>query len=129
MLKRASILLLCLVYTVSVYGIAFSVNYCGTEVESVKIGAQTARCHICHARVKMKCCKTKHIVVKVKDAHLANDNVWLAKVFTFAAIVPNYISFVPVWQQAYAERITYHGQNAPPPDKDLTLIKNRSFRI
>jgi hypothetical protein len=84
---------------------------------------------MCHGKVKMKCCKTNHIVVKVKDAHLVNANLSLAKVFPFVIPATNYAGFVPVWQQAHTERMLYHGQHAPPPDKDLILIKNCTFRI
>jgi hypothetical protein len=129
MFKRTAILLLCMLYTVSVYGIAFNVNFCGNEISSVKVGSAASKCPMCKGIAKMKCCKTNHIEVKVKDAHLANANYSLAKVFAFTAIISNYGGFVSFWAKPDFVAEVYHGSNAPPPDHDLILIKNCTFRI
>lgn len=129
MFKKATILLLCLLYTVSVYGVAYNVNYCGSQIQSVNVGSAAINCPMCHGKAKMKCCKTNHIEVKVKDAHLINANTTPAKTFAFAAILPYQINFVHVWQQAHTERVLYHAQNAPPPGGRSIGIKNCTFLI
>jgi hypothetical protein len=128
MLKRAATLLLCLVYSINVYGLAFNVNYCLGQITSVKVG-DAAKCPTCRGVVKMKCCKTKHVDVKVKDAHVVSDGSYLAKLVAFTPIIPQLLRFTPVWQQNHTERVVYHAQNAPPPDGRPIFIKNCSFRI
>lgn len=129
MLKKAAILLLCLFYTVSVYGVAFNVNFCGNQISSVKVGSAALKCPMCKGIAKMKCCKTNHIEVKVKDAHLANAGYSVVKAFAFVVVLPKYTGFTHIWSKPDFAKVCYHGANAPPPGDDLLLIKNCTFRI
>jgi hypothetical protein len=83
MLKRSGAMLLAVLYTVTVLGFALNLHFCGNKVSSIKVNAQAKGCRQVVKACNMKCCKDKHVDVKVKDAHQAESTSFLSKVFAF----------------------------------------------
>jgi hypothetical protein len=71
-MKQKSALFLCVLYVLSVIGLAVSLHFCGDNLSSVSL-ASSAKCTMCGADMKMSkadhCCKNTSVEVKVKDAH------------------------------------------------------------
>ena len=128
MLKRIGALLFVLLYTVSVYGIALNLHYCGKLLTSVNINSAAKDCSMLMDG-KMKCCKDKHIEVKVKDVHQAQVWQYASAKVVIALPVKLLDSYVFEPQTAF----TALRPNKAPPDPDLPgtpiFIQNCSFRI
>ncbi|WP_158825630.1 HYC_CC_PP family protein [Mucilaginibacter lacusdianchii] len=133
MLKRTGAILLTLLYTLTVMGFAMDMHYCGKKLASVKINAEAKHCKTEKATtacgMKMKCCKDKHMQVKVKDAHQSVSAFVPAKLLALHLPVTFLPYFEPVLQTALVKRADVRG----PPDVALAkvpvFLKNCSFRI
>lgn len=129
-MKRAGILLMALLYTVTAMGVAVNFHYCFNQVASVKINGPVKRCTPLQANKAMKCCKDKQLNIKVKDGHQAAANL----VFSgghFVADLPRATCFDLAGDLAFSIRHTfnYHGPpgllNGQPP----IYLTTRNFRI
>ena len=127
MLKRAAAILLSVLYLVTASGFALNLHFCGDSITAVSINAAAKAPAGCADG--MGCCSNKHLVVKVKDAHLAQAPSLQAKlpVLAVAPLVHPYFSvnFNPAFSDGFI--------NKHPPDPPLTgistFLKNRTFRI
>jgi hypothetical protein len=128
MLKRTGASLLALLYMVTVIGFALNFHYCFGYVSSVKINAPVKSCNF-GATTKMKCCKDKHFEVKVKDAHQAVSQSFLAKVFAFESSALAFADFSFSAQQAFLVNDFERGPPKPPSNEHVTFLKNCTFRI
>jgi recombinational DNA repair protein (RecF pathway) len=84
MFKKLSALFLVLLYVITANGFALNLHYCCTDITSVSIYSplkSSGTFGVC----KMNCCHNKHIEVKVKDAHQAQPQLFLAKTAVFLA--------------------------------------------
>ena len=129
MLKRLSVVVLVMLYSVTVFGFSLDVHYCGKLLTSVEINSHAKDCGMAIGG-KMKCCKEKQIKVKVKDVHQVAPTTESPKSFSvdLPAIIYEYrFLFDPKFSSAQL-------LNRPPPDDPLddntpTFLKNRNIRI
>ena len=127
MLKIPGAILFTLLYLITVTGFALNLHYCGKLLTAVKIDAPAKGCNDPMA-CKMKCCKDKQIIIKIKDAHQTVPVCFTAKLFRFQ-IVPQFADFTfnrqPVVIITAFEHI--------PPNRFLNdtpfFIKHCTFRI
>jgi hypothetical protein len=128
MLKRFSAIILTVLYLVTVTGFALNLHYCGKLLTAVNIDAQVKGCNNLMA-AKMKCCKDKQLVVKIKDAHQTAATSVLAKLsgFEIAKLPFADISFYN------PSVLTLTAFDRGPPDPPLNstpvFMKNCTFRI
>jgi hypothetical protein len=125
MFKRISVLTLLLLYFVTSSGFALNLHYCGKTLASVKIDAPAKKC----SPVKMKCCRDKHVEVKVKDAHKVQaSSSLLSKLFYVDLPKLPFEDYLFPQQQAASDTLATRG----PPDKGSitpVYLKNCTFRI
>jgi hypothetical protein len=127
MLKRAAAVLLSLLYLVTATGFALNTHFCGDSITAISINAAAKAPAGCADG--MKCCSNKHLVVKVKDVHVAQPYSVhsIALPFVVAPLACAGFSFGPT-QGASADVV-----NKPPPQPPLPgiglFLKNRVFRI
>ena len=128
MIKRSGAYLLTLLYLITVVGFALNLHFCGSYLASVKIDAPAKSCGMLSEK-KMKCCTNKHFEVKVKDAHQAQSQLFLAK--TFAIEMPRlpFEGFSLNTQQFLSDKFSYRGPPDPPLADVSTFLKNCTFRI
>lgn len=128
MVKRAAIISLALLYTVTVIGFALNLHYCGDRIISVKFNAPAKNCYLA-ATGKMKCCHNTHLKIKVKDAH--QGEVLLSSLRAWAFQIPKFpvSGFFLSSQWVIADKPA----DRAPPDPSICLscifLKNSQFRI
>lgn len=114
-----------LLYLVTASGFALNLHYCGKTLQSVKIDAPAKKC----GPVKMKCCRDKHLEVKVKDAHKsAASHSLLSKLFMVDLPKLPFEEYLFPEQETAANVTSDRG----PPNlgsKTPVYIKNCTFRI
>jgi len=116
-----------MLYVVTVSGFALNLHYCFNRLSSVKVDAPANTCAKVLESSKMKCCKDKHLEIKVKDAHQNNPPLHWSKFFPLALPVTVFIDFIPAAQNHVALTSTPRG---PPLVTDIPLfLKNCIFRI
>ena len=116
-----------LLYSVTVFGFALNLHYCGKLLASIKIESPSKSCTKL-LEGKMKCCKDKQIEVKVKDAHQNASFTFLSKVFVLdlpKLFAGNFIAE----QQTPATRLLYTASPHAPPNNVAVFVKNCTFRI
>ena len=112
-----------LLYLVTASGFALNLHYCGKLVTSVRFDTPAEKCF----PEAMKCCRDKHIEVKVKDAHQAYTATDLAKVF--AVDVPrSFYQYRPLSAQIIPLNVSSNRGPPEPPGVAIHL-KNCTFRI
>jgi hypothetical protein len=116
MLKKFGAYLLTLLYVITVAGFALNLNYCCSRLTSVKIYSEVKSCAM-HMG-KSKCCESKHIVVKVKDAHQGQASSFIAKLKIVELPKLAFADFVIAPQQIAL--LNHHGHD--PPDLPLSGI-------
>lgn len=127
MLKRAAALSVSLLYLITATGFALNLHFCGDNVTVISIDAAAKTLRGCGDG--MPCCHSKHLVVKVKDVHLAQPHTAKAKLYAFSIAPLCYtpLSFSP------KQGISHLFVNKPPPDPPLpcagAFLKNCVFRI
>jgi hypothetical protein len=128
MLKKSGAIVLTVLYLITVTGFALNLHYCGKLLTAVKIDAPAKGCNDPMAG-KMKCCKDKQLLVKVKDAHQTSPSSVLGKVFSFQL---SHVPFMGITFNMPATTIAT-GFDRGPPDPLLgntpIFIKNCTFRI
>jgi hypothetical protein len=128
MFKRFSAIILTVLYLVTVTGFALNLHYCGKLLTAVNINAPVKGCNNPMA-AKMKCCKDKRLVVKIKDAHQTVTTCVLARLsgFEIAKLPFADISFYN------PSVLILNAFDRGPPDPPLSstpvFIKNCTFRI
>ena len=126
MFKKLSVLTIGLLYLVTASGFALNVHYCMGMVRSVKIDAPAKTCS--PVKKPMKCCRDKHVVVKIKDVHQAGPVSLLGKLFSFNLPKLPFEDFLFSAQKTLLEKFYDHGPPAPP-DTIPHYLKNCNFRI
>jgi hypothetical protein len=115
-----------MLYVVTVSGFALNLHYCFNRLASVKIDAP-ASCGKGLETSKMKCCKDRHVDVKVKDAHQNSSASFLGKIFAFDLLKPLFADFSFALQNRFIESLSDRG---PPRSPDVPIfLKNNIFRI
>ena len=128
MFKRSGTIVLTVLYLITVTGFALNLHYCGKLLTAVKIDAPAKGCSDPMAH-KMKCCKDKQLVVKVKDAHQTEPASVLGKLFGFELAK---LPFASVTFNAPEKIITPAFDRGPPDPllgNDPLYIKNCTFLI
>ncbi len=120
-------LLMTLLYSVTVFGFALNLHYCGKLLASVNIDSPSKSCTKL-LESKMKCCKDKQIEIKVKDAHQNASFTFLSKVYVFDLPKLFTGSFI-VSPQASVAALLYAAAPHAPPGSTPVFIKNCTFRI
>ena len=128
MLKRSAAVILILLYISTVSGFALNLHYCFNRLSSVQIDAPSKACAKGLAVSKMKCCKDKHIEVKVKDSHEAGAKSTLSKIFN--EDIP-FILFGDIFFKISGDNIATVSYRGPPNalHKSPLFLKNCTFRI
>jgi hypothetical protein len=128
MLKKSGALLLTMLYVITAAGFALNFNYCCSRLTSVKINSQVKSCNM-PMPGKMKCCESKHLDVKVKDAHQGQSAAFIAKITGFELTK---VPFADVFLSA-RQAVLIQNQAVDPPDISssgmVTLLKNCMLRI
>jgi hypothetical protein len=128
MLKRSGAFLLTLLYIVTVVGFAVNLHYCGKLITAVKIDAPVKNCM--GSQMLMKCCKNKHIDIKIKDAHETSSPSFLSKILSCQIIrLPFAHSSLFAPKVVDLEKSVYRGHPERSPDKTPVFITNCAFRI
>jgi hypothetical protein len=120
--------MLMMLYMVTVSGFALNLHYCFDRLSSVKIDVPANTCVKTLQVNKMKCCKDKHIEVKVKDAHQTGTFSFLAKTFSFDLPKLAYADFSTAAQRGLSEKIADRGPPLLSSNVPL-FLKNCLFRI
>lgn len=128
MFKKISALTLVLLYLVTASGFAINLHYCGNKLASVKIDAPAKKCGLEKKINKMKCCRDKHIEVKVKDVHKVPPTSILSKLFSID--LPR-LPFEDYIFPSEEETIDTPVQRGPPNGGSKTdrYTQNCSYRI
>jgi hypothetical protein len=131
MLKRSGAFLLTLLYIVTVVGFAVNLHYCGKLITAVKIDAPVKSCMGGQmAMPKMKCCKNKHIDIKIKDAHETGSPSFLSKILSCQLVhLPFAHSSIFAPKVVELEKSVYKSHPERSPDKTPAFITNCTFRI
>ena len=129
MMKKAGILLLVLMYTITSTGFALNLHYCGNRVADIKINAPAKSCVKPMAKTKMKCCKDTKLDVKVKDSHEIQKTSSAPKSFIFDIPRITLADFLLPAQQLILEKLFDRGPPDTPAEKTPTFIKNRNLKI
>jgi hypothetical protein len=128
MFKKLSALFLVVLYIITVTGFALNLHYCCADITSVSFNSplkSTGTLTAC----KMNCCHDKHIDVKVKDAHQAQPQLFLAKTGAFLAPKTPFADFTFNLNKVINEK----SFGKDPPDAlfngPVIYLKNCVFRI
>ena len=127
--KKLVLIVLISIYTTATFGIGVKSFYCCNKLKSTTITFTVTAKEKCNTKgMKGGCCKTKFQFFKVKDNHVAADNVISpAKSFTdLHFTIPSFQMLTAVPQQI----IVAHYSNAPPLHNGLPIyIFNCVYRI
>lgn len=121
-------MVLLMLYVITVSGFALNLHYCFNELSSVKVDAPANACTRVLESSKMKCCKDKHIEIKVKDVHQNNSPLHWSKFFPVAALpLSLFVDFIPATPNPLRSTLAERG---PPQSPDIPVfLKNCTFRI
>ena len=129
MMKKAGILLLVLMYTITSTGFALNLHYCGNRVAAVKINAPAKSCVKPLAKSKMKCCKDTKLDVKVKDSHESQPNSFIPKLSGYDVPRTSFADFILPVHQMLINVFFDRGPPDAPAQSIPTFIKNRTLKI
>jgi hypothetical protein len=127
MLKRSVAIVLMMLYICTAFGFVLNFHYCFDRLSSVKVDAPAIACTKVLQTSKMKCCKDRHIEVKVKDAHQSGSPLFWGKLFPLGLINSDFADVSFAVQNPSTERLLDRG---PPRTPDIPIfLKNCTFRI
>jgi hypothetical protein len=108
--KKASVILLIIIYAAAAFGVGVSSFYCCGKLKSLQISFAVGKSDKPHGgnEVGDNCCKTTHTFFKVRDSHMAGVNG-----VTMASPVTGLILPVPLFE-------------ATPPISPAVTAANRS---
>jgi hypothetical protein len=116
-----------ILYVVTVSGFALNLHYCFNRLSSVRVDAPANACVKALEVNKMKCCKYKHIEIKVKDAHQNGSPLFWSKFFPLALPLTAFAYFSPAIQNTPNAALPERG---PPSAPDVPLfLRHCIFRI
>ena len=129
MLKRLIILFFVFAYLVPAIGFSVDVHWCGKSVRVVDLNSVHQARSPCKTNMPKGCCKDKHILMKLTDAHKNFTSVNNLKSFTSVKVqgpifINSLISDFPIFVFDFSK---YH---APPfKSKEPPYLTNSTFRI
>ena len=128
MLKKSVAIALMMLYLITVSGFALNMHYCFNQLRSVKIDPPGNSSAKLLTSSKMKCCKDRHIEVKVKDAHnQAGSPTFWGKFFFLGLPLATFADLSSSPKNLQTERFLDRG---PPLMQDTPIfLKNCNFRI
>jgi hypothetical protein len=127
MLKRSAAVVLMVLYVITVSGFALNLHYCFDRISSFQIDAPARSCVKELETKKMKCCKDKHIEVKVKDAHQTGSIAFAGKIFV--ADLPK-LKIADLFIAGNDLLFSVSSYRGPPPPPDINIyLKNCNFRV
>ncbi len=128
MLKRFGACVLTALYLVTVVGFALNFHYCFYHVTAVNVNSPVNTCSMLTSG-KMKCCQTKHIEIKVKDAHRNVASSLILKLIGENVPARAFKDYLQPDYSVAAKNVT--GKDPPGfyADNKTAFIKNRIFRI
>lgn len=128
-MKKASIIVLLSIYTLSIFGISIKEFYCCGNLKTVTLSvASQEKDQGEMANTKSGCCETKYHFFKIKDSHLVKGASTLpAK--TFTDFIP-FIFIEPKTKIINGQPLAINGSHAPPILSRVPIyISNCVFRI
>jgi hypothetical protein len=115
-----------MLYVVTVSGFALNLHFCFNHLSSIKIDAP-ASCSKGPQAGKMKCCKDRHLEIKVNDTHQAGSPTFWNKFFTFGFPVLSFADPVFSPQDHFIKNLP---DRSPPRSPAVSIfLKNNIFRI
>lgn len=131
MFRRISILTLLLMYLSTTVGFAVSIHFCGAKISNVRVN-QTGKKPCCKSEDESKpdkCCKDKHVEVKVSDQQQNSASAKIPAVSSLDLFIIPFNQFVfSTTASSSAFQPDYRG----PPEVGNTIpltIKYCVFRI
>lgn len=129
-MKRIVVLSLLLVYFGTTVGFAMSLHFCGSKISNVRINQSSSKpcCTKETEATPDKCCKDKHIQIKVSDEHHTIQSAKIPAASNVDLFInlretydTNHTTFISI------SRLTERG---PPERSGIPLtIKHCTFRI
>ncbi|MVT42377.1 hypothetical protein GO495_17425 [Chitinophaga oryziterrae] len=129
-MKKASAILLLIIYTTAACGVSIKQFYCCGKLKSVSFAFKEDKKENCHKdREKSGCCENKYHILKVKDNHITTDNVLNpTKYFTDLHIFPS--SYQSPVLTVFQQINPANPGNAPPLHYGVPVyILNCIYRI
>jgi hypothetical protein len=129
-MKKASLLILIVLYAVSSFGIGIRAFYCCGKLKSIQFSfVQEAKDKTANGENKKgDCCKTTHHFFKVKDNHKAADNVYAIAKPVIQLHEPGSIFNAPLYFTGQVA-VSYHSHAPPIPAGVPLYVSNRVFLI
>ena len=128
-MKKAALISLIILYSLSSVGISFKEFYCCGKLKSVSVvlaDLQKDQCR--HGNSKDECCKFKYQSLKVNDTHFAADQVHAPANFYTDLRIPE--TPFPTDVLIISEARIINGSHAPPLYRGVPVyIYNCVFRI
>lgn len=130
MIKRIAIFSLLLVYLSTTAGFALSLHFCGTKISNIRIN-QSAKKPCCKKEAEEKpdkCCKDKHVRIKVSDLQQTAQSAKIPAICNLDLYInPNNISVFTTGLFVSISAVSYRG---PPVRSSIPLtLQNCIFRI
>ncbi len=128
-MKKVALILLVLIYSASSFGITLKEFYCCGKLKSVSLALTDLGKNKCEmGDEKDGCCKTKYHYFKVKDTHLATDQLTVPANLHITLALP---VFANVPASLFTRELNViNGSHAPPPHQYIpAYISNCVFRI
>ena len=128
-MKKAAIILLISIYTLSTFGFCLKESYCCGKLKSVSVILQDNENQKCgKAEDRGGCCKTKFQFFKIGEKHFVNNLLIIPdKYFSYLFTLPSYLKiiFPPICKSE-----TTNKNHAPPLFGNVpAYIFNCVFRI
>ena len=128
MIKRTGAIALTMLYLATAVGFALNVHYCFNQITAVNIDVPVKSCGMLLTD-KMKCCKDKHFLVKVNDAHQGKVAPVLSANSWFKVPAMRFTGLFVYRQQELALQ-NFRADHPDPPLSNITpYLKNCVFRI
>jgi hypothetical protein len=127
MLKKPAIFFVLALYLTTATGFSLNAHYCLGQLASVSFNAPAKECAKERLTKQAKCCRNKHIEVKVKDVH--QNNPWLFSGKIFIALLP--LPALPDFIMSIGKvSLPDSGYRGPPLSaKVAAYVVHRNFRI
>ena len=128
-MKKFAVLLFALLYLVSSSGLAISTFYCCGKYKESYIFKANVLSNKCKGNKLPGCCKTKTVLVKVKDSHSpAQELKFAPNNFTLQLFAIAVVSVQSLFNSE--ESTTFAFIHAPPfKSKSPVYLSNNNFRI
>ncbi len=129
MIRKLAILSLLLLYLGTSAGFALSLHFCGKEISDIRLNHQEKKsCCKNEENSTDRCCKDKHISVKISDEQHHAQSAKIPAVSCTALFTATYNPFIP--EPGSPAKLQARSFRGPPATDPVPLtIKNCNFRI